>query len=385
MTIAWIAWRSHLEVVEVWDSYRLQCSDWHFREWRIGPTGELHEGYFLEHRLAATLPRLALSEAYRRARGTIPKDSIGIDDAITKLRNALGDNATQATGIRTDTRERAVIPDYEWRDLEFFEERGRDVVRFRDGRLVSARGYDEVTFRRKHIMAIWQVTLLDQRGATLPEIMRPTGPGHMPLYCAVQWIATKGGTISFEPSYAPVWDRAYAELLARISSDEVTITGLRHGIREKLQGHLFASIVVDHTFGNTSIDLILGDELHLQSYVYIDDEHWRNGFDDSLRDRAGIQWSQIMVRKSDIARWWPFDTSGTTPETHSGAPGRPSVMHLIEAEYDRRKGRGEIAGGIGKVAAELAAWAKVTYPDYRTPGAGAIENALRSKHRQSTK
>src|SRR5262245_36121248 len=47
MTIAWIAWRSPAEVAEVWDAYRLQCSDWHFREWRIGPTGEIHKGHFL--------------------------------------------------------------------------------------------------------------------------------------------------------------------------------------------------------------------------------------------------------------------------------------------------------------------------------------------------
>src|SRR3954462_8238264 len=36
MAVAWIASRSHTEVLRVWDQYRLQCSDWHFREWRVG-------------------------------------------------------------------------------------------------------------------------------------------------------------------------------------------------------------------------------------------------------------------------------------------------------------------------------------------------------------
>ena len=127
MTIAWIAWRSHAEVVEVWDSYRLECSDWHFREWRIGPTGDVHKGHFLEPRQPATVSRLAISESRRRAHGTLPSDAISIRDALTKLRAALSGNATQATGLKSDTRERIVIPDYEWPDLEFFEDRGRDV------------------------------------------------------------------------------------------------------------------------------------------------------------------------------------------------------------------------------------------------------------------
>jgi hypothetical protein len=121
-------------------------------------------------------------------------------------------------------------------------------------------------------------------------------PGHMPLYCAAQWIATKGGTQSFEPTYSTIWERAYSDLLARISSNQVTVTGVRSGVREKLEGYLFASIAIDYPFAGTSIDLIVKDELHLQSYAYTDDESWRRGFDDCLRDPRGIQWSQLMGR-----------------------------------------------------------------------------------------
>src|SRR5688500_2493305 len=48
MTVAWIAWRWHEEVLNVWDDYRLKCSDWHFREWRVGFEGPVHKGHFLE-------------------------------------------------------------------------------------------------------------------------------------------------------------------------------------------------------------------------------------------------------------------------------------------------------------------------------------------------
>jgi hypothetical protein len=246
MTIAWIAWRSPAEVIEVWDRYRCQCSDWHYRERILDPTtGDAHKGYLLEPRQSATVRRMVFSEGYRRVHGTLPSDAIGIRDAMTKLRAALSGNQTQATGVKADTRHRIPIPHYEWRDLEFLELAGRDVARFRDRGIDDARGYDNLAFPRQDITAIWPVSRMDERDQKPPETGPPTG----------------------------------------------------------------------------------------------------------------------------------------APETHSGGPGRPSMMHLIEAEYDGRKERGEIHGGIGKIAADLHDWAKDRYPTYRIPGAGAIANALRDKHR----
>ena len=79
---------------------------------------------------------------------------------------------------------------------------------------------------------------------SLPATVSPEGAGYMPLYCAAQWIATRGGTVDFDPNYLDVWDSAYAELLARIASDQVAVIGVRGTAREKLDGHLFAGIRV---------------------------------------------------------------------------------------------------------------------------------------------
>src|SRR5262249_51441301 len=56
----------------------------------------------------------------------------------------------------------------------------------------------------------------------LPELIKHDGPGYMPLYCAAQWIATRGGTLEIDPSDLSVWQDAFAQLLPRIASDEVT-------------------------------------------------------------------------------------------------------------------------------------------------------------------
>ena len=234
-------------------------------------------------------------------------------------------------------------------------------------------------------MALWPPRRSVEPAIGLPETVTPFGPGYMPLYCAAQWIATRGGTANFDPADVTIWEKAYAESLARISSNEVAVTGLGGGRREKLDGFLFASMAIDYPFSERHIDLMLGEELHLVSYVYIDDEHWRKGFDDSLRDRSGTKWSQLMVMKSEIAGYWPFDQERNQPETHSGGAGRPSAMHLVEAEYARRRALGELRGGIGAAATELAAWAKGAYPKLRTPTANTIANVLRDRHRNSTK
>jgi hypothetical protein len=204
----------------------------------------------------------------------------------------------------------------------------------------------------------------------------------MPLYFAAQWIATRGGAVEFEPTDLSVWQEAFAQLLARIASDEVAVTGMCGGERERLPGHLFASVRVDYPFSDATFELLFSEELYLSSCPYLDEEHWHQGFDDNLQTRWGVKWSKLMVLKSDVAERWRFEAPGDAVIVHSGAPGRPSSMHLVKAEYQVRSNRGELRGRIGQVAEELSEWLASAHPDAPQLTPKTIANELRSEHRQ---
>lgn len=390
MAIAWITWRSPDRVREFWEPYRSEYWDWNFREWRAGPDGAVYAGHFLEQRRPATLSSLLVAGHHDSAQGIPPRRAISINDAKGKLWEALGENSFQATGVSTETGERAVIPDYAWRDLQDIEERGRDVLRVREASGVwTGRGYDDVALRRQNIMAIWQPHRLEEQKYELPALVKPEGPGYMPLYCAAQWIATRGGTVEIDPSDLSVWQDAFAQLLPRIASDEVTVTGMRDGQREKLEGHIFAGILVDFPFHDTPFNLLVSEELYLRSRVYIDEEHWQKGRNDVLETRHGAEWSKLMVLKSNVARCWPFGASQDTTNDplqirYTGAPGRPSSMHLVEAEYRARCDRGEAEASIGAEAKALAEWLQTKHPHVPQLRPKSIANRLRHEHRERT-
>jgi hypothetical protein len=153
MVIAWIAWRSPEVVREYWDRYRSVCVEWHFREWRAGADGPVQAGHFLEQRRPATISSLYSAEKRNWGNGSSTAGTISIDEARARLWAALGESEAQSVGIDTDTNVRMPIPDYAWRDLVTIEERGRDVLRFREPRGgLFSRGYDDVVFRRQNIL-----------------------------------------------------------------------------------------------------------------------------------------------------------------------------------------------------------------------------------------
>ena len=59
----------------------------------------------------------------------------------------------------------------------------------------------------------------------------------------------------------------------------------------------------------------------------------------------------------------------------------PRYMHLVEAEFKRRRDTGLLEPSLTKEAAALAAWFKTTYPDVRPYTAKAIYNKLGSLYR----
>jgi hypothetical protein len=205
----------------------------------------------------------------------------------------------------------------------------------------------------------------------LPELVRPDGAGYMALYCAAQWIATRGGTLEINP-------------LDRIASEDVKVVGVRDGATETVSGIHFASCSVVYPFSDSRLDQILSKELCLFSRPYLDDEHWRKGFDDSLEDRRGARWRRLMVLKADVARYWPFDIARPADVTPlvTGAPGRPTSMHLVELEHRDRWQRGEAETSIGAEAAALANWLRTEHPHAPPLTPKTIANKLRHDYRR---
>ena len=388
MVIAWIACRSPEIVREYWDRYRSVCVEWHFCEWRERADGPVRGGHLLAQRRPATISSLYLAEKRNWENGSSAAEMTSIDDAKAQLWAALSQNEVQAAGIDTATNLRTPIPDHAWLDLTTIEERGRDVLRFREPRGgLSSRGYDDVVFRRQNILAMWQPRRPEVCEGDVSSQIRPDeGTGYMPLYCAAHWIATKGSTLQIDPLDLEVWKSPFSQLLSRISSDEVAVTGLRKGQRKKIKGHIFAGISVDYLFADTPDELLLSSKLYLSSCHYVDDEHWRKRFNDSLQTRYGRKWSHLMVLKSDVLRHWPFsspenENSIILLATKTGAPGRPSSMHLVEREYRARGDRGDTKASIGEEAKVLSEWLRSTHPDAPRLTPKTIANRLRHEHR----
>jgi hypothetical protein len=66
--------------------------------------------------------------------------------------------------------------------------------------------------------------------------------------------------------------------------------------------------------------------------------------------------------------------------THTGAAGRPSAMHLVEREMEKRAAEGRSASKLSEEARQLSEWMKVEHRSLRAPTPKAISNSLRRKY-----
>jgi hypothetical protein len=137
----------------------------------------------------------------------------------------------------------------------------------------------------------------------------PEGGGYMPFSQAAYWIATTGGTKSVDVTDQAAWKPAYDELLAHIASNDVQIIGQNsNGMNEKLDGLLFAGLRVSYPYHDTPSELLFGSEPYIETFPFIDDEHWRKGFNDKFVPPRGgrPRWSRLQVKKDDVRRLWGF-------------------------------------------------------------------------------
>jgi hypothetical protein len=386
MAVAWIAWRSAEDVRDFWDEYRARCWDWQ-PLYRFEAGEPTCEGYELRLRAPATPLLLTIHAEEDALAGALSGASFFygvsvVEDAKRSLWRALAEGLLEATAQDLKSTLRVTIPSHEWADLDWEEQNGSDPVRLARKGVLGVSGYGAVKLRSAELVSLWphMGPPLD----TLPETVTPVGPGHITVFQAAQWIATKGGQVAFPPTDLAVWKDAYGQLLARAASNDLIVTGVREGERRAIESLLFVDLPVEYPFNNSPSQLRLSDDLFLRSYAYAGEEEWRAGFDDSLCNCKGAKWRKLMVVKTDILRWWPFSLK--PPEqadahARTGLPGRPSSWHLIEPEFLRRHQAGQALPSISKEAEHLATWLGKAHPTAPRAGAGSIANNLRVTHR----
>lgn len=214
----------------------------------------------------------------------------------------------------------------------------------------------------------------------LPPLLSSHTDGYMPLYCAAKWIATKGATSDFDHDELAAWQPVYTELLASIVSEKIRVVGNRDNAQEVVAGHHFVGCAIQYPHHTVDFDLAIGNDLWLlQSYAYEDENDWRDGFSDALVDRQGKGWSRLMVRKSEVAELWQF---GISPPAPTGAPGRPSSMHLVIMEFESRASRNDIEQTATEQAQVLADWLKQKHPTQPKLTRKTIRNNIGQKYRQ---
>jgi hypothetical protein len=371
MTVAWIAYRKVDAIRGAWAEYRAECWHWIWRRYRVGFDGPIREGWHLEQCYRPTLVRLRLGAIVNEmADGDAPRLSIG--DAEESLWCCLREGMIRATGVGLESGKRAEIAAIEWAELKPFEtENGCDEVRLAP----FGTGYRQVELPSKGVRLIWPEP---KPPVSLPDVMPPEGDGYMPLFFAALWIATTGGTIGFNPQEESIWRHAFGELLATIASERVRVIGTKEGSRLPVPAYLFADCGVDHPYADASMEIMMSEELYLRSYPYIDEEHWRRGFDDSLINRHGNHWSRLIVSKEDVRARWPFHLPTARA---SGAPGRPTSMQLVLDEFERRA-LADLEATVTAEAERLAHWLAATHPTAPKLTAKTIRNKIASRFRE---
>jgi hypothetical protein len=375
MAVAWIAWRTRDAVREVWLDYRKRCRRWRSERWSVGFDGPVLDGHFLEEDAPVSLVDLHFRELADHREAVAEGIALSVGPALELLLGALRTGALHGTALPVDGGPREQVPSHLWIDLKpvFTSDEDRFVPR----PAIARGGYRQVLVPREQVLKLWKPAPA-RRPVELPPVVRPDDPGYMTVFHALLWIATRGGVEPFEPGDVGRWREAFDYLMPEIASGHVALTGRRVGGEpEVVPPHVVAYCRFDPPFADTSDDLPFGTDLYLRSFPYLDDEHWRNGFDDALIVGHDERWNRLMVPKADVRKVWPFNMQ----PRKSGAPGRPSAMDLVEKEFQRRVAAGELKETLAAQSKVLAGWLQDNHPGEPPLTPKTIENKLRESYR----
>jgi hypothetical protein len=341
MTIAWIAWRTPAMVCEQWDAFLENRLSWQWRRWRHGADGTVHAGYFLEQERPASVATLRIAAVSQEMGDPGAEPRIAVEDAIDLLWRLLGRGAIRATAVDSRGHERTAIPYDAWPRLKLSETDDRDDLRDMS-RYPFGVHYVDVLLSVADVRKVW--TIVWDLSVPVPHLVEPSGDGYLPLFCAAHWIASQGGAV--EPGWtADTWQAAYRHLLCRVQVGTIEVIGERENDIEVIKPYQFASCRIAYPFeDHWNVRHRVQDRAVLISCPFIDDERWREGWDDSLVGPDGPLWRRIMVRRDQVAAAWPFKMKRTTYKT--GLPGKPTSKHLIIAEFQARVERRETCATV---------------------------------------
>jgi hypothetical protein len=91
-----------------------------------------------------------------------------------------------------------------------------------------------------------------------------------------------------------------------------------------------------------------------------------------------VKYLDVRVDSAGITDLWPGAMLKAAPRT--GAPGRPSSMHLIVLEFDRRIAAHQIEPSLKEQAAVLCDWLAANHPESPPAGPKTIENKIRKSY-----
>ena len=380
MAIAWIVWRSPNKVREWWAEYRVQCLEWRLQEWgghALIPT-----------KRPPTFWDLWGAQQSEAETGILPEDAVSAHYAKDCLFMALADGRLQASHLSERSATRLAIPKGDWHELTIPPKGpAGDVIERRD-EFHGYVPYHGVTCERTAITHVWPESGPKPFGFADPEIASPRGGGYMPLSCAAQWIATQGNALDSATILKDGWQRAYRGLVNAIASERISVIGSRDGQMEQVPAIQFAACQVDFPWLVDTTKPSRPDDVSLRSYLYRNEAEWLDGFDDALFVQHTAKWKRIMAAKADVAREWPFNLNSDahgpieSAAIRTGAPGRPTSMHLVKAEHAGRWDRGDVENTVKAQAEALSSWLSNAHPLAPPLTAKTIENGIRDDYRQ---
>ena len=279
-----------------------------------------------------SLLRISIEMAFRATSKPPHKQSYeNADDAWTELKGLLDggkvravgtpfQHLTDLSGVGAETHEnQRDIPDGEMSSLALLEAEEELFLVPSDWRVArgsnwrNLRGYRNVQVSSANLLTL----NLPHKHIRLPSQyfgppIDPHGLKEIPLVQAAYWIASEGGSVTFNFRDRSNWEAAFAQLIPKIAAGYIAVNGRKHakGLAAEIPSVNFAGIAIDYPYSETPMEFLTGERAHIQSYGITGAEMWENEFYDSIvADKWGsLEYTHLLVKNADLAREFPFSS-----------------------------------------------------------------------------